>query len=53
MIWQYIVVFLLLGLAVAYTGRMFYKQFTKKTGCGADCKCGTDFSKIDLSKIEK
>ncbi|UKJ08098.1 FeoB-associated Cys-rich membrane protein [Solitalea lacus] len=43
-------------LALVYMGRMIYRQLKpKKNGCGANCKCGVDFSEIEknLPKAEK
>jgi len=45
---QMIVVFLLFGLAAFYIGKMLYSSLKpKKDGsCGANCKCGADFSNV-------
>ncbi len=50
---QLIIVALLFVAAVFYVVRMMYKSLTAKKGCGENCKCGVDFSNIDLPKTEK
>ena len=38
------------GLAVAYLGRMLYRNFTAKNSCGSSCKCSADFSALEPKK---
>ena len=51
--YQLIIVGLLFAAAVFYVGRMVYKMFTAKKGCGTNCKCGVDFSNIEAPKADK
>ena len=44
---QLIIVILLFAAAIFYVGRLVYKSLTAKSGCGTNCKCGVDFSKIE------
>jgi hypothetical protein len=50
---QLIIVILLFAAAVFYVGRMVYKSLMAKSGCGSNCKCGVDFSKIESPKTDK
>ncbi len=50
---QIIIVILVFAAALFYVGRMVYNSLTAKKGCGSDCKCGVDFSKIDHAKPGK
>ncbi len=50
---QYIIIFALFAAAVFYVGRMIYKSVTAKKSCGANCKCGVDFSNIDVQRPVK
>lgn len=50
---QLIIVGILFAAAVFYVGRMVYKSLTAKKGCGANCKCGVDFSNIEPTKADK
>lgn len=45
---QLIIVGLLFAAALVYMGRIVYRMFKPKagTGCGSNCNCGADFSKI-------
>ncbi|WDF55097.1 FeoB-associated Cys-rich membrane protein [Mucilaginibacter sp. KACC 22063] len=43
---QTVIIVLLFAAALFYVGRMIYKSFTAKKGCGSNCKCGVDFSNI-------
>jgi len=45
---QMIIVFLLFALAAFYLGKMLYGNLKPKKGnsCGANCKCGIDFSNV-------
>jgi hypothetical protein len=38
------------SLAVAYLGRMLYRNFTAKNSCGSSCKCSADFSGVEPKK---
>ncbi|MFD1629085.1 FeoB-associated Cys-rich membrane protein [Pseudopedobacter beijingensis] len=44
---QKVLVLLVFLLAVAYVGRMIYRSFAKKSGCGSSCNCGIDFSNVE------
>jgi hypothetical protein len=50
---QLIIVLLIFAAAVFYLGRMLYRSVTAKKSCGANCKCGVDFSNIDQIKPVK
>jgi len=45
---QLFVVFALFAVAAFYIGRMVYRNLKPKKGnsCGANCKCGMDFSHV-------
>jgi hypothetical protein len=47
---QEIAVVAVFGLAVAYLGRMLYRNFTAKNSCGSSCKCSADFSGVEPKK---
>ncbi|MBE9662295.1 FeoB-associated Cys-rich membrane protein [Mucilaginibacter myungsuensis] len=47
---QGIIIAVVFALAVAYIGRMFYKQLFTKKSCGGNCKCEVDFSNIGPGK---
>jgi hypothetical protein len=47
---QEIAVIAVFGLAVAYLGRMLYRNFTAKNSCGSSCKCSADFSGVEPKK---
>jgi hypothetical protein len=49
---QVILVVLLFAAAVFYIGRILYRSVSsaKTPGCGSNCKCGIDFSNIDVEK---
>ena len=49
---QLIIVVLLFVAAIFYVGRLVYKSLTAKKGCGTNCKCGVDFSKIEVPKAD-
>jgi hypothetical protein len=51
MSFQTLIIVLLFAAAVFYVGRMVYKSLYIKKGCGADCKCGVDFSDIEPGKV--
>jgi hypothetical protein len=44
-----IIIILFLG-ALFYLGKMIYKSFTAKNGCASNCKCGVDFSDVEVKK---
>jgi hypothetical protein len=50
---QIIIVALLFAAAVFYLGRKAYKSLTTKKSCGANCKCGVDFSNIESPMAKK
>ncbi|UEG52886.1 FeoB-associated Cys-rich membrane protein [Mucilaginibacter daejeonensis] len=50
MSFQTIAIILLFAAAIFYVGRMLYKSLYVKKGCGSNCKCGVDFSNIDVNK---
>ncbi|MFM6954721.1 MAG: FeoB-associated Cys-rich membrane protein [Sphingobacteriaceae bacterium] len=41
---QDIAVVVLFVLALAYVGRLLYRNFRARNNCGGSCKCGVDFS---------
>jgi hypothetical protein len=47
---QEIAVVAVFVLAVAYLGRMLYRNFTAKNSCGSSCKCSADFSGVEPKK---
>lgn len=47
---QTVIILLIFAAAVFYVGRMIYKSLAIKKGCGANCKCGVDFSDIEPGK---
>ncbi|MDB5257675.1 MAG: hypothetical protein JWM14_2370 [Chitinophagaceae bacterium] len=50
--WQEISIGFLFGIALFYLGRMVYRQFTKKEGCGEGCGCSSA-SAVSMEEIEK
>ena len=50
---QVIIIALLFAAAVFYVGRMMYRNMFAKKSCGDNCKCGVDFSAIDIGKSKK
>jgi len=50
---QLIIVCVLFAAAVFYVCRMVYKKLFTKKGCGENCKCGVDFSGIEVDKSVK
>lgn len=48
---QTIAIAIIFAAAVFYVGRLIYKSFAAKKGCGSNCKCGVDFSDIDPGKM--
>ena len=50
MIVQEIAVVTVFLIAVAYLGRMLYRNFTSKNSCGSSCKCSADFSGVKPKK---
>ncbi len=47
---QEIILILLFAAALFYVGRLVYRSFKVKSGCGSNCKCGVDFSNIEPKK---
>ncbi|MCX6167397.1 MAG: FeoB-associated Cys-rich membrane protein [Sphingobacteriales bacterium] len=47
---QEIAVITVFFIALAYLGRMLYRNFTAKNSCGTSCKCAADFSRIEPKK---
>jgi hypothetical protein len=45
---QEILVILLFVIALFYIGRVVYRTFQSKKGCGTNCKCGIDFSDVHI-----
>jgi hypothetical protein len=50
---QAIMILIIFAAAILYICRLMYKNLFAKKGCGENCKCGVDFSKIDTDKIYK
>ncbi|WP_299497054.1 FeoB-associated Cys-rich membrane protein [Mucilaginibacter sp.] len=50
---QSIIIFIIFAAAVWYIGRLMYRNLSATKGCGENCKCGVDFSKIDPAKTLK
>ncbi len=46
---QIVVVVLLFLAALFYVGRLLFKSVTAKKSCGSNCKCGVDFSQIEIN----
>jgi len=47
---QVIIIAILFAAAVFYVGRLVYRNLFAKKSCGSNCKCGVDFSAIDVNK---
>jgi len=47
---QIIIVVLLFLAALFYVGRLLFNSITAKKSCGSNCKCGVDFSQIEVNK---
>lgn len=45
---QTIIVLLIFCFAVFYVARLVYKSLNTKKACGGNCKCGVDFSDVDI-----
>ncbi len=45
---QLIIVIIIFAAAVFYVARLLYKSITAKKSCGSNCKCGVDFSEVEL-----
>jgi hypothetical protein len=46
---QTILVAILFAAALFYIGRIIYRAVSPKSGgCASNCKCGVDFSNIDV-----
>ncbi|MDF2454226.1 MAG: hypothetical protein K0R51_219 [Cytophagaceae bacterium] len=50
--WQEIIIGLLFAVALFFLGRMVYRQFTKKEGCGEGCGCSSA-SAVSMEEMEK
>lgn len=50
--WQEIIIGLLFAVALFFLGRMVYRQFSKKEGCGEGCGCSSA-SAVSIEEIEK
>lgn len=50
--WQEIIIGILFAVALFFLGRMGYRQFTKKEGCGEGCGCSSA-SAVSMEEIEK
>jgi len=50
---QIIIVAILFAAALFYVCRLVYKNLFTKKSCGSNCKCGIDFSKIEVGKPQK
>ena len=49
-----LLVIIIVGLAVFFIGRSYYKKFTKSDQCSCGCKsCPTDASTCDLPEANK
>lgn len=47
---QIIIVVILFLAAIFYVGRLIFNSINAKKSCGSNCKCGVDFSQIDVNK---
>jgi hypothetical protein len=47
---QTIIISILFIGALIYLFRMIFKSLNAKSGCASNCKCGVDFSDVDLKK---
>jgi len=50
---QVIIVIILFLAAVFYVARMIYNSVTAKKSCGSNCKCGVDFSQVEVNKASR
>jgi len=50
---QEILVACLFIAAIIYVGRIIYNNLKPNSACGTNCKCGVDFSKIEIPDSEK
>jgi hypothetical protein len=50
---QTVIIAILFAAAIFYVGRLFYKSLFVKKGCGSNCKCGVDFSQIEVKNAGK
>ncbi len=50
---QAILILIIFAAAVFYICRLMYRNLFAKKSCGDNCKCGVDFSGIDLDKTNK
>jgi hypothetical protein len=49
---QAIIIFILFAAAIFYVCRLIYKNLFAKKSCGSNCKCGVDFSDINIDKAK-
>ena len=49
---QLFLILILFIAAVFYIGRMIFFSFKSKNACAGNCKCGVDFSEIDIKKLD-
>jgi hypothetical protein len=45
---QEIIVLVLFLASLVYIGRIVFRMFQAKKGCGSNCKCGVDFSDVKV-----
>ncbi|RYE31590.1 MAG: DUF2633 family protein [Sphingobacteriaceae bacterium] len=45
---QIILIAILFLSALFYVGRLIYNSVTAKKSCGSNCKCGVDFSQVEI-----
>ena len=51
---QAIIVGLLFAAALFYIGRIIYRAVSPKSGgCASNCKCGVDFSNVEIKKKQR
>lgn len=50
--YQEMIIGLLFAVALFFLGRMVYRQFTRKDGCGEGCGCSSA-SAVSMQEIEK
>jgi hypothetical protein len=49
-----ILVIIIVGLAVFFLGRSYYRKYTKKDSCSCGCtSCPTDVASCDLPQAKK
>jgi hypothetical protein len=50
---QVIIIAIVFIAAVFYVGRKLYRSLFEKKGCGTNCKCGVDFSDVEIPKQKR